>query len=84
MTNVGEFLIQNVNFLGPLSTFRTENKPENRPLRAQNNAQTFLKQLRTNFEKVEKTTFLPLNWSKQGCKIGKKWSCFGSICQNMS
>ena len=44
-------------FVGHISTFRPENTPENGPSNAKNNAQTTSEQLRTNFQKVEKTVF---------------------------
>ena len=54
----GQILTKNFDFRGHISTFRPENKPKSRPFKAKNNAQTTSEQLKTNFQKVEKTTFL--------------------------
>ena len=55
---MSKFLTQNLDFRGHLSTFRPENIPKSRLFKAENNAQTLPKQVRNNFEKVEKSTFL--------------------------
>ena len=51
-------LTQNLDFRGHLSTFRAENTPKSGPSKFKNNAQTLLKPLQNNFEKVKKSTFL--------------------------
>ena len=51
-------LAQKFNFRGHLSTFRAENTPKTGPSKSKNNAQTLLKLLQNNFEKVQKSTFL--------------------------
>ena len=52
-------LCWNFDFRGHLSTFRAENTPKSGPFKAQNNAQTLLKQLQNNFWKFKKTGFFP-------------------------
>ena len=54
----GQILTQNFDFRGHISTFRAENTPESEAFKAKNNAQTTSEQLQTNFQKVQKTTFL--------------------------
>ena len=55
--------LNNLIFLGHLSTFGSDNKPKSRPLKVENNPvennpQLLPKQLIKNFEKVQKMTFL--------------------------
>ena len=52
-----KILTKNLKFLGHLSTFRPANTPKSEPFKSQNNAQTILKQVKSNFEKVHKMTF---------------------------
>ena len=54
----GQFLTKNFNFRGHIPTFRVENTPKSEAFKAKNNAQTTPKQLQTNFQNVQKTTFL--------------------------
>ena len=60
----GQILTQNFDFRGHISTFRAKNTRESGPFKAKNDAQTTSKQLQTNFQKVQKTTFWPAKWSK--------------------
>ena len=55
---MGQILTKNLDFRGHLSTFRAENTPKSGPSKSKNNAQTLLKLLQNNFEKVQKSTFL--------------------------
>ena len=58
--------------LGYLTTFRGINPPKSGPFKYENNAQTLLKQLQNNFEKVQKSTFLtPQNGQKRPLKSAK-------------
>ena len=59
---MGQILTKNLDFRGHLSTFRAENTPKSGPSKSKNNAQTLLKLLQNNFEKVQKTTFLTLDF----------------------
>ena len=54
----GQFLTQNFDFRGHISTFRAENTAKSGHFKAENNAQTTSEHLQTNFQKVQKTTFL--------------------------
>ena len=54
----GQILPQNFDVIGQILTFCAENKPESGTFKAKNNAQTTPEQLQTNFQKVQKTTFL--------------------------
>ena len=55
---LGQILTKNLDFRGHLSTFRAENTPKSGPSKSKINAQTLLKLLQNNFEKVQKSTFL--------------------------
>ena len=54
----GQILTKFFDFRGHLSTFRAENTPKSRPLKAKNNAYTTSEQLQSNFKKVKKAAFL--------------------------
>ena len=54
---MSKILTQNLDFRGHLSTLRSENTPKSGPSKSKINAQTFLKLLQNNFEKVQKSTF---------------------------
>ena len=54
----GQILTQKFDFRGHISTFQAENTPKNEAFETKNNAQTTSEQLQTNFQKVQKTTFL--------------------------
>ena len=60
-----------------LTTFRGINAPKSGPIKYENNAQTILKQLQNNFEKVQKSTFLTPKWAKYGCQYGQKCRFLG-------
>ena len=47
---MNNFLTQNLDFRGHLSTFRPEKTPKSRPSKAKNNAQKIPKELQNNFE----------------------------------
>ena len=49
----GQILTKNLDFRGHLSTFRAENTPKSGPSKSKNNAQTHLKLLQNNFEKLQ-------------------------------
>ena len=60
----GQNLTKNLDFRGNLSTFRAENTPKSGPSKSKNNAQTLLKLLQNNFEKVQKTFLTTKNRRK--------------------
>ena len=64
--NVSEWhnLTKNFDLLGSILTFLTENKPKIVPSKAKNNANKIFEHLQSNFEKAQKTGYLPLKWSK--------------------
>ena len=66
-------------FIGHLSTFRAGNTPKSGFFKAKNNAQTTSEQLQTNFQKVQKTTFLAPKMVKSRVPILAKVSIFGCI-----
>ena len=53
----GQFLTQNYDFRGHISTFRPKNTPKSGGFKAKDNAQTTSEQLQSNFQKLEKNTF---------------------------
>ena len=53
-----KFSTENLDFVDHLSTYRAKNTSISGPFKAQNDAQTTFKQLQTNFQNVQKTTFL--------------------------
>ena len=75
----GQILANNFDFRGLISTFRTENTPKSGAFKAKNNALTTSEQLQTNFQKVQKTTFLALKMAKSRVPILAKVSIFGCI-----
>ena len=79
MTKIGKSFTKNLDFRGQLSTFGAEKTSKSWHFKSKNNAQTLLKLLQNNFEKVQKTTFLTLKWSKIGCQPWQKRSILGSI-----
>ena len=72
----GQFLTQNYDFRGHISTFRPKNTLKSGGFKAKNNAQTTSEQLQTNFQKVQKTTFLAPKMVKSRVPILKKWRKF--------
>ena len=76
---MSKFLIEILDLKGHLSTFSGENTPKHRPFKAENNAQTFPKQLQNNFEKVQKTIFSTPKMAKTRMSTWPKVSIFGSI-----
>ena len=58
-------LTLNLDFRGRILTFRAENKAKKRRFKPGNNASTTSEHLQNNFEKVQKTTFLPLKMVKR-------------------
>ena len=54
----GQNLTKNLDFLTHIWTFGAENTTKSGPFKAKNNAQTLSEQLKNNFQKVQKTTFL--------------------------
>ena len=54
----GQFLTKNFDFRGQISTFRAKNTTKSTSLKVKNNRQTTSEHLQTNFQKVQKTTFL--------------------------
>ena len=75
----GQFLTKIFDFRGHISTFRAENTPKSEAFKAKNNALTTSEQLQTNFQKVQKTTFLALKMAKSRVPILEKVSIFGCI-----
>ena len=75
----GQFLTQNYDFRGHISTFRPKNTLKSGGFKAKNNAQTTSEQLQTNFQKVQKTTFLAPNMVKSRVPILAKVSIFCCI-----
>ena len=71
-----QILTYNFDFRGHISTFRAENTPKSKSFKAENNAQTTSEQLQTNFQKVQKTTFLAPKMVKSRIPILKKWRKF--------
>ena len=67
----GKILAQKIDFRGHLSTFRAKNEPKSGPCKAKNDAQTTSEQLQTNFQKVQKTTFLTLKMVQMTLSEGK-------------
>ena len=59
--------------------FQAEIKSHIEPVQTKNNAQTTSKQLQTNFQKVQKTTFLAPKMVKSRVPILTKVSIFGCI-----
>ena len=54
----GQFLTKNFDFRGQISTFRAKNSLKSTSFKAKNNALTTSEQLQTNFQNVQKLTFL--------------------------
>jgi len=75
----GPILALNFDFRGHISTFQAENTPKSGPFKTKNNAQTTSEQLQTNFQKVQKTTFLAPKMVKSRVPILAKVSIFGCI-----
>ena len=69
----GKILTENFDFRGHISTFRAENTPKKEPFKAKNNAQTTSEQLQTNFQKVQKTTFLAPKMVKSRVPFCRFW-----------
>ena len=67
-----KILIENLDYLGDLSTFRAENTPKSGHFKVENNAQTLPKQLQNNFEKVQKMTFSTPKMAKNDPSIWPK------------
>ena len=78
-----KILIENLDYLGDLSTFRAENTPKRRPFKVENNAQTLPKQLQNNFEKVQKMTFSTPKMAKNDPSIWPKWPNFWPKISNI-
>ena len=62
----GQILTKNFDFQGHILTFGAKNTAKTEPFKAENNAKATSEQLQTNFQIVQKTTFL-------GPKIVKSW-----------
>ena len=75
----GQFLTQNFDFRGHISTFRAKNTFKIRSFKAKNNSQTTSEQLQNNFQKVQKTTFFAPKMVKSRVPILAKVSIFGCI-----
>ena len=73
----GQFLTQNFDFRGHISTFRAKNTFKIRSFKAKNNSQTTSEQLQNNFQKVQKTTFFAPKMVKSRVPILAKVSIFG-------
>ena len=54
-----------------MSTFQAENTSKSGPFKVKNNAQTTSELLQTNFQKVQKTTFLTLKMVKMTLSEGQ-------------